>query len=1013
VRFQVLGDVRGDHQGVPVGIGRRQERCLLGILLTEAGRPVSADRLADLLWDGHPSARARGVIQTYIGRLRAALLPYGVSIATRAGGYVLDVAPEQVDVHRFRAAVESVRRCDDPVRTAAVLTEALALWRGPLLGDVATERLRSRLGAGLEELRLTAVEECAKAELEAGCPDRTIAMLAGPATEFPVRERAVALLMHAYAATGRTAEALAVYRRVRQLMVDELGLEPGAELQHVHEAVLHGDEPLTAPAAGGQPLSPSRVFRPLQLPPDLADFVGRQDAIRAILEGLPGKPAGSFPAVAAISGMPGVGKSALAIHVAHMLREEYPDGQVYLDLAGDDIGRIDTHGALGQVLAGLGFSATALPVTSAERTAVLRSLCAERQLLLVLDNAASAEHIRPLLPAGRRCGVLVTSRAHLGGLSAAPHVELAPLARDEAVHLLRSIAGAGRTDADPGAALQVAEACAGLPLAIRIAGTRLAVRPHRSVRWLAQRLAADTTRLDELSIAGSAVRSSIDVSYADLDGTLQRSLRALALLDVPEMGIWLVAAALGSSVAEAEEAVDGLLQAHLLTVAPAGAGGLSRFRFHQLIRLYARELAVDIDPPGDRAAVMSRAYGACITVATALGSRLRRHPKLIDAGAGWPAVADGDGPGADPTSLLTAERGTLVAAVHALIAIGQPRAAADLALTLQRFLETHHHFTDWQDIATAALAAIRLAGDREAEAALLWSLGELATVQDRYSAAEQLFQQVLGGPGSEGVQARALIGLSMVHLANGQLDDAAARVTAALGLLAGSADEGVIAEAWMALGRIQHHLADPSGADLSFGRALAGFASTGDRLNQAILLVNIGTAKSAAGHWQEAEEALVQSAAICQEIGFRNGEGFAYTALGSLLRRTGEKARAEETLVRALAIVREYADQFTEGFILNNLGELFRETDPARSRRYFREAIGRLQDSDLITLMADALIGLGDTEKSTGGDDAAHAAWRRALTVIDKSDASRASMVKQRLEPGPGAGPGDGPGPAS
>jgi hypothetical protein len=339
--------------------------------------------------------------------------------------------------------------------------------------------------------------------------------------------------------------------------------------------VLRGDESPTPPA-GSQLLSPSQVIRPLQLPPDLADFVGRQDATRAILEGLRGKPRGSFPAVAAVSGMPGVGKSALAIHAAHLLREEYPDGQIYLDLAGDDIGTIDTHGVLGHILTGLGFAATALPATAGERTAVLRSLCAERQVLLVLDNAISAEHIRPLLPAGSRCGVLVTSRAHLGGLSAAPHLELVPLASAAAVQLLRSIAGPDRTDADPEAAIQVAEACAGLPLAIRIAGTRLAIRPHRSVRWLAQRLAADTTRLDELSIAGTAMRTSIDVSYADLGGTLQRSLRALALLDVPEMGIWLVEAALGSSLEDAEEAVDGLLQAHLLTVAPAGAGCFAR-----------------------------------------------------------------------------------------------------------------------------------------------------------------------------------------------------------------------------------------------------------------------------------------------------------------------------------------------------------------------------------------------------------------------------------------------------
>lgn len=265
-------------------------------------------------------------------------------------------------------------------------------------------------------------------------------------------------------------------------------------------------------------------------------------------------------------------------------------------------------------------------------------------------------------------------------------------------------------------------------------------------------------------------------------------------------------------------------------------------------------------------------------------------------------------------------------------------------------------------------------------------------------AAEQHFQQVLRIAGRERIRARALIGLSIVHLCNGQLDDAAARVTAALQLLAGSADEGVIAEARMALGRIQHQQGDRPGADLSFERALAGFVSTGDRMNQAILLVNIGTAHSAAGRWQAAEQALVQSAAICQEIGFRNGEGFAYTALGSMLRRTGQMARAEQALLQALAIVRDYADQYTESIILINLGELYRATDPARSRHHFSEAIHCLSGTGLPTLMADALLGLGDTEESTGNVEAAQAAWRRAMTMIDKTDVSRTSMVTQRLE---------------
>ena len=1002
VWFRVLGDVCAEQDGIPVPLGRRQERRLLGLLLTEVGRAVPTERLADLLWDGEPPVRARNVIQTYVGRLRSVLLPFDVHIRTTSGGYRVDVPAEDVDLHRFQVYVASARTVAEPAERAEILAAAMDLWHGPLLGDVATERLRSRLGAAFEELRLTALEQYAEAELACGHCAQAIALLANVATIHPVRERLVGLLMQAYADAGRKSEALAVYREARQTLVNELGLEPGAYLRQRHEQMLRGDDPKVGRALDAARASESLPFRPFQLPADLPDFVGRQEATRTLVAALSGPPVGAYPAVASISGMPGTGKSALAIHAAHRLREYYPDGQIYLDLAGDDIGTVEADDALGQMLVGLGFTQATLPPTSGERSAVLRSLCAERRLLLVLDNARTGDHVLPLFPANPRCGVLVTSRMHLGGLSAWPHVEVPQLDAEDALELLARIIGRPRVNTEPDAAARVAELCAGLPLAIRIAGTRLAARSHHGLGWLVTRLETEQTRLDELSTTGAALRSSFDISYRGLDETLQHALCQLGLLDVPDFGAWLAAATLDCSLREAEECIDGLVEARLLGLAAAGAVDVTRFRFHQLIRLYAREMAVHVESPESRSAVLARGYGACLTLAERLDQRLRRHTKLVSSGRPRSPINELVEPSdsVDPTISLVAERGTLVAAVHACAGLGWSDLAWDLGLTLQRFLESQHHFHDWLEVATAGLGAARASGDRHAEAAVLCSLGELHAVQDHYVAATEAFQHALTvarGGGHDRVEARALLGLSVTHTAGGKLDDSVRLAREALRLVDDRLDPGTAAETWMSLGTAQYQQRELSAAEVSFRHALDGFVATGDRLNQAILLVNMGTTLQASERWAEAERAYNRSAEICREIGFRNGEGFVYRALGSMLLRTGETDRAEQTLTAALTIVHDYADQLTEGIVLNKLGELFRSTDLDRSRQYFDEAVELLGDSELPTLLADALTGLGDTELLAGEPARARKAWARARDVIEPNDADRAASLRRRL----------------
>jgi tetratricopeptide (TPR) repeat protein len=389
-------------------------------------------------------------------------------------------------------------------------------------------------------------------------------------------------------------------------------------------------------------------------------------------------------------------------------------------------------------------------------------------------------------------------------------------------------------------------------------------------------------------------------------------------------------------------------------------------------------------------------------VAEHLDQGLRKHTKLVTSGWPRPPVDELIEPSdsTDPTASLIAERGALVAAVHACADLGWSDLAWDLGLTLQRFLESHHHFDDWSEVATAALSAARSSDDRHAESAALCSLGELHEVQDQYAAATQAYQQALTiarDGGYDRVGARALLGLSGTHTAIGQLDDATRFAGEALSLVDDSLDPGTAAEAWMSLGRTQHRQGDAAAGNVSYRRALDGFVATGDRLNEAILLVNMGTALGVSERWEEAEHAFNQSVDICREIGFRNGEGFAHTALGSMLRRKGEAGRAEQALTAALDIVRDYADQFTEGLILNNLGELLRPIDLDRSRRYFTEAVELLRDGELPALLADALIGLGDTDLLSGEPTRAHAAWLRAEGVVDPSDTDRAAEIRRRL----------------
>src|SRR4051812_7507049 len=468
----VLGPLRVALDGRPVALTTPRLRALLAIVAMAADQGVPSDRLATALWDGDPPDSARKAVQNYVARLRAALGEQVID--TVAAGYVLRVSPDQVDALRFLRLLDDARRAADPAAERALLGEALALWRGQPVEDVQAPWVHRSGGARLIERHLAATERRIDLELAAGHAGEDlladlVAEVTALAGRHPLRESLWLRLLVVLERSGRRAEALERYGTIRTRLADELGVDPGPELRRAHAALVAGSdltlerEPVRRLVAGTPP-----PVVPRQLPAGAGHFTGRQEAVKWVSE-LADLVDGARPVVSAIAGAAGVGKSALAIHAAHVLAAHFPDGQLYVDLqaATQGLEPLAPLEVLGRFLRALGVPGAAVPRQLDEAAAAFRSRTAGLRLLVVLDNAADAAQIRPLLPAGPDCAVLVTSRSLLTALDSARHLRLEELTPAEAVELLRVLAGAGRVDAEPGGAAEVARWCGWLPLALR------------------------------------------------------------------------------------------------------------------------------------------------------------------------------------------------------------------------------------------------------------------------------------------------------------------------------------------------------------------------------------------------------------------------------------------------------------------------------------------------------------------------------------------------------------------
>lgn len=740
MKFGVLGPLRvRTDAGVELVLRSRHQRTVLAALLLQAGAVVPVDRLVAALWPERPPASYASNLQTYVSRLR----DRGVVIEHRGDGYLLRADADEVDALVFQHEVAVGRAAlaaGDPGTAVDRFRRALRLWRGRPLADLAVPLLEPDVTRW--ELEWLGVrEDCAEAELSVGGDlAAVLADLTTLVAEHPLRERAHGLLMVALCRAGRRAEALAAYQHARDTLVAELGVEPGRPLRELHRAILRGEEPaLAAPVPAAGPAAPAAAPSPFpvcQLPPAPPGFVGRAaslDQLETLLD-----PSGGAVPVVAISGQPGVGKSALAVVAAHRIRARFPDGQLFVHLAGASAAPRDPAAVLADVLRALGVPGSAVPQNLSALAAAYRARLADRRVLVVLDDAASPAQIRPLLPGTPGSAVLITSRRRLSGLIDATHLAVAPLTDAETQALLAHVVGTERVAEEPREAARIAAACGNLPLAVRIAGTRVATRSW-PLATLADRLDDERRRLDELAAGDQQVRASLALSVQALAPATRDAFGLLGSLGPVSFAGWAVAELLDRP--DAERIVDELVEASLLEVTRPAGGGEPRYRLHDLLRVYAEELAATRAPAGVMA--RRRLVGAAAALAATAATRLPRTltwARLADLTVEVsPRPATVERVAADPAGWLGAELDFLIALLGLAADCGADRAAIDLAERLGPFLWVHGHWAKLRTVQRLARQAAERVGDERTIARTDFIDGVLSFARgDLAGAAEQL-----------------------------------------------------------------------------------------------------------------------------------------------------------------------------------------------------------------------------------------------------------------------------------
>ncbi|WP_260324674.1 AfsR/SARP family transcriptional regulator [Sphaerisporangium krabiense] len=914
--FRILGPLEIFVHGRPVEVKAAKQRTLLALFLMRPNQVLSADVLADELWGARPPRTARDTLYSLVSRLRGQIDGAGAraaewALTSHPPGYLLRVDPAAVDAHRFLALTTAAHRltATPPAGVAGRLDEALRLWRGVPLADIALGPMLESWRKRLIDDRLAAFEKYVEALLPTGVPPETLDELRMTASEHPYREGLWELLMRALRAAGRRDEALAAYREARAALSGELGIEPGPGLRRLHQEVLsgepeHGDDgPRTGEPPAGDGTAPVREQVPRQLPRDLTAFTGRRDEV-ATLRGHLTMAAAEAAPVLIVTGPAGSGKSALAVHVAHQVADAYPDGQLYIDLCGATPGLspLSPSTALGRILRALGVPGEHVPLDAGEAAGLYRTRTATARLLLILDNARDAAQVRPLLPGGARSAVMVTSRMNLAHLPDAVCVPVGPMRPQDACQMLSRAGAAPSETAD---VTRLAELCGFLPLALAVAVARLTGQRHLGVGELVRRMEDGRRRLSELAVGDLEVRRSLEVSYVTMtrdghamDREAARALLLLALLPIPDIGVDAAAALFGQTPAEAARTLQRLVDANLLNDTAR-----DRWSMHDLVRLFAREKSAGDLASGhwpDRFGAILDHYLATARLAFRLIDPHREQFPVSEPTAPAAPLADA----ADARTWFRTELpGAVRLAVQALSEPDRPgHAGMALAGALRWILDREDHVEESLTMYELALQAARRLGDPQAEIYALDQLGGMLYRLGRYDEACRNYlqeQELCRRHGDLRGQTRALGNLGLLYVRMRRPAEALAVARRQLRF----ADEGgwdaARTHAHIMLGMSYLNLGGHDDAATHLCTAVDQARARDDHYQLAAALNYLSQVRIAMGQGERARDLARQGLGYARLIADRKQEASLLITLARAHSMTGDRQAAESALTTA------------------------------------------------------------------------------------------------------------------
>jgi len=970
MEFRILGPLEVTQGNGLVELGGPRQQTVLAMLLLEANRVVAVDRLIDAMWDEAPPATARAQVHICISTLRRQLIVNSQQgIESRRPGYMLKVDEETLDSHTFETFAvlgREAMQSEDLQAASTALRNGLALWRGQVLADVAS-RLVQQSAMQLNERRLLILEQCLSCELRMGLYHETASELAGLVEQYPLRERFRALMMAALYRAGRQAEALDSFRRARRTFIDELGIEPGRELQQIHKAILNGSplpDHAAPPAAVTRPAAVPRqepADVPQLLPATIPDFTGRATLVQQtagyVTEPGTGENAQKAVPMAIIVGQGGTGKTTLAVHVAHQVAAQFPDGQLFARLRMGDL-PANPGDILERFLRALGVTSSLLPAGIEERAEMYRNLLARRRVLIVLDDVQSEQQISFLVPGSPRCSVIMTSRKRLTEISGVRRAELGDFSHRSAVEFLTRIVGTERIQDSLEPLTALCGLCGYLPLALRIVGARLAARPHWSVIDLYDRLVDESRRLDELSHGGLGMRASILLTYQNLSAEAQRLFRRLALCEAPTFGSWIGSPLLQTDLRTAQDLMDELAEAYLVDAEPGPVG--VRYRFHDIVRLFARERLAAEETAQDRHVALEQHVAALLYLA---GEAHRREYSgdftLSRSGASRWALPDHlvnrllD----NPLAWYENERVSIVCAIRQAAASGLTEHAWDLALNTVTLFEAHTHFTDWRETHETALTAACRAGDIKGEAVMRYSLGSLYMFKQQtelavrqFTQAHNLFTKLDDRHGA----ALVLRNLAYLDRMNGNLE--------------------------LALSRWEE--------------ALGSFQVLGDRITEAHVLHNMAQVHLDFGNTTMAGRLLDRAEGICADLGNRRVGAQVLHRIGELHMLCGQLDLAANAYRRVLVTARESDDQVGECYALLGLGlvqlgrgEVTAAMTLADAQQRADATGDQIAQSRVLLARARAALTLGHLDEAADYAELALAIFTRLKVAVHRAEA--------------------------